>query len=164
MVHKAVGADSSGQARVSERYPAQPQDLLNYFGRSVANQQVNIVLRLDGSLDEERLRRAFRLTFDAQPILGCRFVDGPDRPYWERRDDLDDIEPCAVVTCGDTDAGLWRFVATPTDPRRDPLVRAVVARNGTDTLCIKMDHVAADAAAARQYLKLLAGDLRHPGE
>ncbi len=151
------GGAGSGDAREDPlRYPAQPQDLLNFLGRAVANQQVNVVLRLEGSLDEDRLRRALRLALDVQPVLGCRFVEDPDRPQWVRRDDLDELDLCTVLPGAGADAELWRFVASPTDPRRDALVRAAVLRDRSDTLCVKVDHVAADAAGARQFVTLLA--------
>jgi NRPS condensation-like uncharacterized protein len=156
MSDQGVDVGPVGKQHDPRRYPAEPQDLLNFLGRGVANQQLNLLLHLGGSLDEDRLRQALRLTFEAQPVLGCRFVEGPDRPYWERRTDLDEVDPCAVVPCEDAEAELWRFVAAPTDPCRAPLVRAAVLRDGTDTLCVKVDHVAADAAGARQYVALLA--------
>ncbi len=154
------GADGAGPSDIGApaRYPAEPQDLMNFLGRSVANQQLNAVLHLGGTLDEGRLRQALRLSFERQPVLGCRFVEDPDRPYWERRGDLDDVELCRVVprSAADGDAELWRFITAPTDPRTDPVVRTVVVRGAVDTLCVKIDHVAADAAAARQYVGLLA--------
>ncbi len=159
MIERTVGESGAGSEEAAEdsvRFPAQPQDLLNFLGRAVANQQVNAVLRLDGSLDEDRMRRAMRLAIEAQPVLGCRFAESPDRPHWVRRDDRADLDLCSVLPDGGTDAELWRFIASPTDPRRDALVRAAVLRGHSDTLCIKMDHTAADAAGARQFVALLA--------
>jgi NRPS condensation-like uncharacterized protein len=153
----AYGAQT-GRQDVPTRYPAEPQDLMNFLGRTVANQQLNGVLRLRGLLEEDRLRRALRRSLDLQPVLGCRFVEDPERPHWERRSDLDSVELCPVVACdaAGQEAELWRFVTAPTDPRHDLPVRATLLRGSSDTLCVKVDHVAADATATRQYIALLA--------
>ena len=129
MTERDIGTGEGGSRGASdapESYPAQPQDLLSLLGRRVANQQLNSLMHLDGSLDADRLRSALRLTLDGQPVLGCRLVEDPRRPYWERRDDLGSTTACPVIRCEDLDAEVQHFVVTPTAPTRDPLVRVVV--------------------------------------
>ena len=100
------------------------------------------------------MARAVRLTMDAEPVLGCRFVKHPWRPYWERRDDLDRLHLCSVVEPQDPESELWRFIAMPLDPYEDSQVQVRIFRSGTDTLCVRLDHLAADGAGAilRRYL------------
>lgn len=116
---------------------------------------MNCVLEFDGQLDEERLRRAMRLTLDAEPILGCRFAERWYRPVWQRRDDLDRLELLRVVPREDGSA-IQRFLENTLDPDRDCQVRGELIRGGRDTLCIKFSHKVGDAQALKQYLALLA--------
>jgi len=125
---------------------------------------IHAVIRFQGRIDPERMARAVRLSLDAEPVLGCRFVVRWWRPHWERREDLDAIEHCRVVEGGDAEAELQRFLALPTDPAADPMVLARILRAREDTLCIKLHHLAADAGGAKEYLYLLAGLYRKLAE
>ena len=110
------------------------------------------VVSFAGRLDEDRLARAMRLTVDAEPILGCRFVESWFRPCWRRVDDLDAVEFCAVRRTSNYQADLETFLETPVDL---PL-RSVLLRGDTDRLCIKLDHRAGDGQAMKDYVYLLA--------
>jgi len=140
---------------IPSRFPAPPADCLMYlFGRQYPT-ELHCVLSLAGRIDEGRLHDALRRSLDAEPVLGCRFVDHWRRPYWQRRDDLDKAARCDVVEAADPSAALARFVAARIDPRCDPLVQVRVFRGDRDTLCIKTAHEAADGPAARDYYRLL---------
>jgi len=104
-----------------------------------------------GRIDEDRLVRAVRLTLDAEPVLGCRFVEHWFRPYWERFDDLA-MKFCEVRQSSDCRADMLNFLDSPPDV---PL-RVLLLRGETDLLCIKLDHRAGDGAAMREYAYLLA--------
>ncbi len=116
----------------------------------------NIVMSLTGKLDPARLERAFRLSFDAEPLVGCRFENRWFNPCWLRRNDLDQLVPCTLVDGPPETAELVSFLSAAIDPSRDPLVRAVLFRGLNDTLCIKFSHVVGDGPAMVQYLSLLA--------
>jgi NRPS condensation-like uncharacterized protein len=113
------------------------------------------LLVLDGRIDEDRLGRAVRLSLEAEPILGCRFVDRKRRPLWERREDLDGIPLCEVVSCADGRPHIARFLATPIDTTRDPLVKIMVVRAASDTVCVKVPHEVADGPSMKDYFHLL---------
>ncbi|MBI2955560.1 MAG: hypothetical protein HYY30_14690 [Chloroflexi bacterium] len=145
------------------RFPATAQDMLNYAGRQMADQQIRFVATFDRRLDSERLARAVRLTVDAEPALGSRFVDHLDQPYWERRDDLDYVSLCQVVESDDAGGEFREFTQLPMDPCVGPQVQVRVFRypgSQGDTLCIKIDHVVADWEAAKEYVYLLASTYR----
>ena len=72
------------------RFPTNIADRLYYCMRGVNTGYFHMILSLDGRIDEKRLARAARLAADAEPLLGCRFVDHWFLPYWERRKDLGD--------------------------------------------------------------------------
>ena len=142
---------------IPERFDAALMDQAEYMDRIESNQQIQCVMVLDGRIDDARLARAARLTLDAEPIMGCRFVERL-RPYWRRRTDLDHLALVSVARCADEDdlqAALMEFLTAPGDPRHEPLVRVKVLRAASDTVCVKVDHTAADTGGTRDYLYLL---------
>jgi len=133
-------------------------DQAEYLDRVICNQQIQCVIEVGGRVDEARLTRAVRLAYDAEPALGCRFVERRRGPFWQRRDDIDRLVLCTVKDCasaGDVAHGLDEFLLEPGDPRRDPLVRVRVLRGETDTACVKVDHIVADTGGAKDLIYLL---------
>ncbi len=119
--------------------------------------QVHCVMDVEEPLDLLRMRRAIRLTMDAEPVLGCRFVASAWRPHWERREDLDTLELCDLLETKDRDGDLDRYLCRPTDPCVEPIVQARIFRHDQgDTLCLKVHHINADGGALKQYASLLA--------
>jgi NRPS condensation-like uncharacterized protein len=124
------------------------------------------VLGLDGRLDARRLSRAFRLSLDAEPVLGCRFVQQRGRCLWERLTDLDRLPLCQAIECADTqglDRELQRFLLAPLDPIAGPAAAALLLRAERDTLVVKLHHLAADGGGLLQFLRVLATIYRELG-
>lgn len=139
-------------------FKAALMDQAEYLDRVICNQQIQCVIEVGGRVDEARLARAVRLAYDAEPALGCRFVERRRGPFWQRRDDIDRLVLCTVKDCasaGDVAHGLDEFLLEPGDPRRDPLVRVRVLRGETDTVCVKVDHIVADTGGAKDLIYLL---------
>ena len=139
-----------------ERFPAQPQDLLNFLGRRVANQQLNAVLRLAGRSTRTGCGAHCGSRSTGSPCSGAVSSRTRTSPTGSGATTSSSTASCPVISCEDVDAEVWRFVVTPTDPTRDPLVRVAVFRGAADTLCVKVDHAASDAAGAQQFVALLA--------
>jgi NRPS condensation-like uncharacterized protein len=148
-------------AGIPRRLPAVAQDRMIYGCRFGQQQHANFVLAFGGRLDEQRLRKAIRLAMDAEPVFGCRYVPGP-KPYWERREDLDSLPLCTVAETPDLAREIERFVATPCDETRDPLLTACIVRGESDALLVKTNHVAADGQGSKQLLALVASLYRDP--
>jgi len=142
--------------------PSAPEDWLNIVLEPMQDLHLRVVMDFEGTLDAPRFARAVRLSMEAEPVLGCRFVGGVWRARWERRDDLDSIDLCALVASDDVGRDLTAFLATRLKPFRDPLVRARIFRSasGNDTVCVKLCHGAGDGIAFKEYLSLLAGIYR----
>lgn len=139
-----------------ERFPATGTDIGVSITRMVTHHRIGLHVVLPGRLDADRLARAVRLTLDAEPILGTRFVTGGLRTYWERLEDLDDRVPFAVRETDDPgDAAVAFQVVEVTDD--GPQVAVTLIRGAeADELGIKVSHVVADGQAAKQYAYLLA--------
>ncbi len=79
------------------------------------------------------------------------------RPFWQRLPETEWGELCPVVNASDADAEAWRFVTEPIDPHSGTRVRLQLVRGDlSDIVCMKMDHVAADATGTRDCARLLA--------
>jgi len=137
--------------------PADANDIYNYVARyDMANYQIQAIMKLGGKLDFKKLKKAVRLSVDAEPVLGCRFVKR-STPYWKRCEDIDNIEFCSFVETDNPDEAVQKFLESPLDMDNDPMVKVILIRSGAiDTLGVKMSHVCCDAAGAREYIHLLS--------
>lgn len=142
----------------TNRLPATGQDVFNYLASYYAsNHQLQLVLSFLDQLDLDILKKALRLTLELEPILGCRFVEDPQKSYWERREDLDRIELCKFICTDQPDDVLHEFTSLPLDSRKDPLVQAMLIRTEQeDVLCLKLDHACIDGGGIKAYIALLA--------
>ena len=145
---------------IPKRFPTTPLDQYLYISLMFHEGQHRTIITFAGQVDAERMTRAMRLMLDIEPILGCRFIEHPWRPYWERRDDLDIVSLCPVVESKDMESEFSEFVAASMDPCTDPLVQVKIFRSDKDTLCIKVNHTVADAGGARECIGLLARTYR----
>ena len=137
--------------------PANGHDICNYVARyRIANFQIQTILKFDGILDFEKLSRAVRLSVDAEPVFGCRFVES-DPPYWKRLDNLDKVKFCFFEETDNPEEAIKRFLESPLDMDNEPNVKVKLIRSGQyDTLCIKINHACCDGAGAKEYIQLLS--------
>jgi NRPS condensation-like uncharacterized protein len=138
--------------------PANGHEICNYVARyGLANFQIQAVMKFDGHLDFNKLSRAVRLSVDAQPIFGCRFIES-DPPYWKRLNDIDNITFCSLEETGNSEEAVQRFIESPLDMDNDPMVKLKLIRaEQYDTLCVKINHTCCDAAGVKEYIQLLSG-------
>ncbi len=137
--------------------PADGHDICNYVARyKLTNFQIQAVMKLEGNLDFDKLSKAVKLSFDAEPVFGCRFVKST-RPYWERINDMDCDEFCTFEETDNPDAAVEKFLDIPLDLDRGPMAKVKLIRSGLDDiLCLKASHVCCDGAGAKEYFLLLA--------
>lgn len=131
------------------------------FHNLIHDGQIRFSIKFSGRVDEERLARAVRLTLDIEPVLGCRFVERPFRPYWERCPGLDAIPLCRVIQTQDLESEIHKYLVEPLEPCEGPQVQVRVFRSTGDTLVIKMSHTVTDAHGLVDYLTLLAKTYRN---
>ena len=137
--------------------PANGHDIYNYVARyRLANYQIQAVMKLDGHIDFARLSRAVRLSVDAEPVFGCRFVEN-EPPYWKRLKNIDTVEFCDMVETENPDEAIQLFLDSPLDMDHDPMVKVRLIRSEQyDTLCVKNNHACCDGAGTKEYIKLLS--------
>jgi NRPS condensation-like uncharacterized protein len=151
-----------GPHAIPERFPAASADQAAFLLRGGCDMQTRVVIALAGRIDDARLARALRLVMDAEPVLGCRFVERWWRPIWERRDDLDELDLTTVVptTAETAEERLQEVLVGEADPAKLPQIRALVLRGETDTIVLKHNHEVADGVGTQEILALWAGFYR----
>lgn len=137
--------------------PASGHDICNYFARhGLANFQIQIVLKLDGKVDFDKLITAVKLSIEEEPVLGCRFIEG-DPPYWKRIKDSDEERLCSIEVTNNPDRAVKLFYGSPLDMDKDLNVKIKLIRSEDyDTICIKINHACCDGAGAKEYIHLLS--------
>lgn len=138
--------------------PAFAHDYGNYVARyGMGNYQIQAVMKLDDRIDFDKLSAAVRLSVDAEPVLGCRFVEH-NPPYWKRRKDIDNIMFCSLEETDNTEEAVGRFLESPLDMDRDPMVKVKLIRSEQcDTIGLKLNHTCCDGAGVKEYIQLLSG-------
>jgi NRPS condensation-like uncharacterized protein len=126
-----------------------------YLARRLHDGQGRCILTFAEPLDVDRLTRAFRLSLEVEPILGCRFVAHPWRPFWQRREDLDHISSCMLSPSMDIERDAFSFLSAPMSPENDALIQMKLLRGRQDTLCLKISHMVTDGSGLLEYLQLL---------
>lgn len=143
------------------RYCAEKRDLEFFHRRLIHDSLINNVVFFNGRLDMERLEKAIRLSIDAEPILGCRFVESFPRPCWERRQDLDRIRWCRLIETDAVDREIDKFLIKPIkDLYNEPHVQFLVIRSHVDTLCIKINHMLLDGGGNFEYISIISNIYR----
>jgi len=137
--------------------PASEHDIYNYLARySMASFQIQVIMKLDGRLDFDKLKRAVRLSFDAQPVFGYRLVED-DPPYWKRLDNIDEIIFCSMEETNNSDQAVMRFLQSPLDLDNDPKVKVNIIRSAQyDILGVKVNHACCDGEGTKEYIQLLS--------
>ncbi|NYT11834.1 MAG: hypothetical protein GKC03_04690 [Methanomassiliicoccales archaeon] len=149
-------AKDNDHVELPQRIASSSIDQIMNLGTVDMDGQARILVFFDGHVDEGRLARAARLTIEAEPMLGYRFVDDRWRPYWQLVDEKDWSSFFTMVECLPSDLDLFDFMIEPVLPEKAPQIRVGLFRSDCDILCIRSNHVAIDGGGAIHYLSLLA--------
>ena len=141
----------------SDIFPANGHDIYNYVARyNMSNLQNQAVMKLDGRLDFEKLKRAVRLSIDVEPIFGCRFVEG-NPPYWKRLENIAMINFCTLDETDNIEQALQSYSQSYIDLDNDPMLNVKIIRSEqNDALVLKINHACCDGAGLKEYIQLLA--------
>jgi NRPS condensation-like uncharacterized protein len=129
---------------------------MQYLIRKVSDQQIRAVIKFDGQLDPEILKKAVMLSLDIEPVLRCRFVERDPHPRWERLAKLEIDDIYKMVTTTKVEERMADFLAEEVDPLIGPQLKVLLIRSGADRLCINMNHAAGDAGGMKDYMYLLS--------
>jgi NRPS condensation-like uncharacterized protein len=118
--------------------------------------RIQMLIDLEGPLDPDRLAEALRLSLDAEPVLGCRFVPRWICPYWER---LEKVDPAHLLK---TDQTPEEFLAADFDEKQHTQLQALLTKD--NRLILKVNHQVADAEGTKEVGYLVARMYRKLGD
>lgn len=108
--------------KIPKIFLANGQDWANYIGHFWnVNMQIQIILEFEDMLDINCMKQAVRLSVDAEPILGCKFVEKEHLPFWERFENIDAINWFILEESHDKDQALKNTLAQPFDSEEQQL-------------------------------------------
>lgn len=120
------------------------------------NMQIQAVIAFDQHLDIDVLKKAIRLSLDAEPILRCQFIENDKQPYWQPFENPDQIQWFEFVENDSRQVAIEQFLKSPFYYEEQMLSVRLIRVNDHDTLCVKICHACSDGAGLKQYLQLLA--------
>ncbi|MEN6349364.1 MAG: condensation domain-containing protein [Syntrophomonas sp.] len=142
---------------IADNLPATGHDRYEYILKyEWSNIQIQAVVSFAQYLDATVLKRAVRLSLDAEPVLGCRFIEDEKAPYWQRFADIDKMSWFELDQNVSKVEAVEQFLKQPFACEGQSLnVRLIRSEDG-DTLCVKICHACSDVAGLKEYLELLA--------
>jgi NRPS condensation-like uncharacterized protein len=147
--------EQSTTKKIPKRFPTSALDKLTYCLQETSDQLIHLIIHYNGTLDFELLKQAIKISLNLEPVLGCKFVEHPKQPYFERRNDLDKVKYCSLIKTTNLQKELHNFVLQEIDSTTDPLFFLAVFREKNDILCLKVNHVLMDGAAILEFLSLI---------
>lgn len=137
--------------------PVTGLDRVNYlFKFGASNIQIQAVIAFDQDLDTDVLKKAVRLSLDAEPILRCQFIENDKQPYWQPFENPDEIQWFEFVQNDSRPAAIEQFLKSPFYCEGQMLSVQLIRAKDNDTLCVKICHACSDAGGLKAYLQLLA--------
>ncbi len=136
---------------------ANGHEIYNYVARyGVSNLQIQAVMKLDGRLDFDKLKRAVRLSVEAEPVLKCRFMEAV-HPYWEPLENIGVVNFCSLQETDDIETAVQDFIESTVNMDKDPMLQVKLLRpEQNDVLIIRINHSCCDGAGVKEYIQLLA--------
>lgn len=143
---------------IPNRFPARLIDRYCDFFTPICEMMIQLEMEFDRGLDAERLAKAVDLALDAEPILGCRFVDSSYKPYFER------LEPSNRIafSLARSEGEYQSFKSSPMDYRKGPQANVCLWQSpGGDRLLLKVAHHVADAGGVKDIASILSDIYRN---
>lgn len=120
------------------------------------NMQIQAVIAFDQHLDIDVLKKAVRLSLDAEPVLRCQFIENDKQAYWQPFENPDEIQWFDFVQNDSRQVAIEQFLKSPFYCKEQMLNARLIRVHDNDTLCVKICHACSDGAGLKQYLQLLA--------
>ncbi len=138
---------------IPDKIQAQLWDRISVFSKSVEFLMVQLELEFAERLDTDRLSRAIDLALDAEPILGCRFVEHWRKPYWEKVDKTE----WETFLLTEEESEYEIFKNSSFDTHNGPQLKACLWRSSNgDHLLLKVTDVVTDAGGVKEIAALIS--------
>ena len=142
---------------IPDRFPATLMDRYSDHTAQINEMMIQLEMDFEKELDAKMLAKAVDLTLDAEPVLGCRFVDKVYMPFFERLD----VNKRPAFFLASSENEYEKFKYSSIDQRTGPLISVCLwhSSNG-DRLLLKASHHVTDAAGIKTIAAILSGIYR----
>ena len=142
---------------IPNRFPARLIDCFNDYLTPLCEMMIQLEMEFDKGLDVERLEKAVDLTLDAEPVLGCRFVDKSYKPYFQR---LETDKRSAFFTANNVNE-YEAFKTASIDNKNGSQINVCLWPSPEgDRLLLKVAHQVSDARGVKGIAAILSGIYR----
>ena len=111
-------------------FPARHSDLINQFAAEAYVPEIHLIIDFDGKIDAPRMKKAIRLLLDAEPVLGCRFVETWRKAHWQplAQDELERADILRVVSASDAakESAMQDFLGDLMDASVGPQLKGLL--------------------------------------
>lgn len=134
----------------------EPFDLMQYFYRRAHDPIIHAVVHTDGQIDPDLLGKAFLLSCQTVPVIGCSFSVGGKRPRWNPQKFSGEALVQMIQPGPDEKTAEKQFLTSTIDIAAGPQVKAgVIRKQDGDTLCVLINHMVCDGGGFKEYLYLV---------
>jgi NRPS condensation-like uncharacterized protein len=138
---------------IPDCFPARISDCFTDYLAAFADMIIQLEMEFDKGLDAKRLAKAVDLTLDAEPVLGCRFVNNSYKPYFQRLDT--DKRPAFFTANSENE--YEAFKSASIDRQNGPQINVCLWHSTKgDRLLLKVAHQVADAAGVKDIAAILS--------
>ena len=145
----------------TNRIPFRFSDGINYFASDAYVPEIHLIIHFESKIEVPRLQKALRLLLDAEPVLGCRFVENFWKAFWEPipENELDRAKLLERKSGSpsEQEAALNTFYGETIDGLAGPQLKAMLfSRQGGERLVLKINHLVCDAGGFKEVLYRLS--------
>jgi NRPS condensation-like uncharacterized protein len=138
---------------IPHRFPARLIDCFVDFLSPFEDVMIQLEMEFAGHLDPGRLAKAVDLTLDAEPVLGCRFVDSARKPCFERLDP----DKRSAFFLASKEGEYETFKSSSIDHKDGSQIRVCLWQSPDgDRLLLKVAHQVADAGGVKDIAAVLS--------
>jgi NRPS condensation-like uncharacterized protein len=133
------------------------QDWFNHVAQNItANALIQYVLKPDDRIDYQLLLKSVLLSVQAEPVLGCLFVEKEKMPVWESVSiNANDI--CSRVETQNIEEEITSVLKTEINASNQLPVKIYLLEDlRSNAIVIKISHSACDGSGSKYFIKLLA--------
>lgn len=146
---------------IPQRFPARLMDCYTDYQAQFNEMMVQLEMEFTDELDAKRLEKAVDLALDAEPVLGCRFVDDFSKPFFERLET--DKRSAFLLAKSQNEYETFKCVSI--DHRTGPQINVCLWHSSDcDRLMLKVAHQVADAGGVKDIAAILSGIYRQLSE
>ena len=142
---------------IPDRFPARLMDRYSDQQTLLSEMMIQLEMEFNKELDAERLAKAIDLTLDAEPVLGCRFMDNSYRPFFERLD----VNKRPAFFLANSQNEYETFKTSSIDHKTGPQISVCLWHSSnSDRLLLKASHHVTDAAGIKDIVAILSDTYR----